>query len=79
MGSGVYENEYIKENGKWKIKKLHYSRIFMSPYEDGWVKTPVIKLQRPALDREDPTDPPQFTSHTRPDTSFPTTIKSYYW
>ena len=56
-GSGVYENEYIKENGKWKIKKLHYNRIFMSPYEDGWVKTPVIKLQRSAVSQNKPDRP----------------------
>ena len=41
---GVYENEYIKEDGKWKFKKLQYYRIFQSPYEDGWVKTPDIFL-----------------------------------
>lgn len=41
---GIYENEYIKENGKWKFKKLQWSRIFYTPYEDGWVKTPVIPL-----------------------------------
>ena len=39
---GVYENEYVKEHGKWKIKKLHFNRTFLSPYEDGWVKTPVV-------------------------------------
>jgi hypothetical protein len=38
--SGVYENEYVKEDGKWKIKKLFYSPILTPPYEDGWGKTP---------------------------------------
>jgi hypothetical protein len=56
-GSGVYENDYTKENGKWKIKKLHYNRIFMSPYEDGWVKTPVIKLDRSAMSQNKPDRP----------------------
>ena len=37
---GVYENEYVKENGKWKFKKLHWNTIFSSRYEDGWVKSP---------------------------------------
>ena len=39
---GIYENEYIKENGKWRIKKLHFHLTFRTPYEDGWLKTPVI-------------------------------------
>lgn len=39
-GYGVYENVYVKENGKWMFKKLHFNRIFYTPYEDGWLKTP---------------------------------------
>jgi hypothetical protein len=35
-GSGVYENEYIKENGVWKIKKLQATTRFFAPYADGW-------------------------------------------
>lgn len=38
-GSGVYENEYIRENGVWKIKKLHaFVRVF-APYAGGWAGT----------------------------------------
>ncbi len=51
-GLGVYENEYVKENGKWMFKKLHFNRTFMTPYEDGWVKTPDI-----ATDLGDPVKP----------------------
>ena len=39
-GYGVYENDYIKENGKWLFKKLHFNRYFYTPYEDGWLRTP---------------------------------------
>jgi hypothetical protein len=45
--TGVWENEYIKENGKWKFKKLFFNTIFRTPYEDGWVKTPYVKRPHP--------------------------------
>lgn len=41
---GVYENEYVKEGGRWKFHKIQWSRIFYCPYEDGWVKTPVARI-----------------------------------
>jgi hypothetical protein len=41
---GIYENEYVKENDRWKFKKVLWSRLFYTSYEDGWVKTPVKML-----------------------------------
>jgi hypothetical protein len=38
-GSGVYENEYVKQNGLWKIRKLHLFVRFYAPYEGGWTRT----------------------------------------
>jgi hypothetical protein len=40
LGCGIWENEYIKENGIWKFKKLFWTDIFCSPIEEGWVKNP---------------------------------------
>ena len=37
-GTGVYENEYKKENGKWKISRLHLYSIMRTPYDKGWGK-----------------------------------------
>ena len=47
-GHGVYENEYMKENGKWYFKKLHFFLHFRTPYEDGWLVTPVVGQTGPS-------------------------------
>jgi len=36
--SGTYENEYIKENGKWKIKKVKWHINYHAKPDEGWVK-----------------------------------------
>jgi hypothetical protein len=37
-GEGTYENEYVKENGVWKIKRLHSYITFYVEYDQGWNK-----------------------------------------
>src|SRR3569833_456063 len=36
LEGGTYENEYVKENGKWKISNLTFHTQFEGSYEDGW-------------------------------------------
>lgn len=42
IGVGMYENEYVKEDGKWRILHLEFDDIFLSPYDEGWAKSPKI-------------------------------------
>jgi hypothetical protein len=37
---GVYEMQYTKENGVWKINKLDYYSGFGAPYKTGWATPP---------------------------------------
>lgn len=39
---GIYNNEYVRENGVWKISLLHFRFDFRTTFEDGWVKTPMM-------------------------------------
>jgi len=38
---GIYENEYVKENGVWKIKRQIYNMLWQADYEPGWAKSGV--------------------------------------
>ena len=35
-GDGVYENDYVKEGGVWKIRRLRLYSNFEAPYKGGW-------------------------------------------
>jgi len=57
-GHGAFENEYVKENGKWMFRKLRVFISFQSPYEDGWLKTPFLGRTLTAPVRSDIADKP---------------------
>lgn len=44
-GTGIYENEYIKEGGVWKINKLHLYSTMRTPVDDGWQVTALPRSQ----------------------------------
>lgn len=37
-GSGIYEDQLVKEDGVWKLKFLHGYQTFYTHYGDGWAK-----------------------------------------
>ncbi len=38
--AGVHENEYVLEDGVWKIALFNYRLAFQAPYEGGWARSP---------------------------------------
>jgi hypothetical protein len=50
IGCGIWENEFVKEDGIWKFMKLKFNDIISSPLDEGWVKTPYL-ANPPANDR----------------------------
>jgi hypothetical protein len=37
---GIYENQYVREDGIWKILVLNYTAVYHGLYESGWAHTP---------------------------------------
>jgi hypothetical protein len=38
-GVGIYENEYVKEGGVWKISRLHFYPMAFTDYDKGWSRS----------------------------------------
>jgi hypothetical protein len=70
LGHGVYENEFVKEDGKWKFKKLFYGLHYRSPIEGGWAEMPVI-----ASGAAPASDAPPTAYHPYPDI----TLVPFHW
>ncbi|MBO9574955.1 MAG: nuclear transport factor 2 family protein [Sphingobium sp.] len=68
---GIYENDYVKEGGVWKIKALHLYVNFVAPYEKGWARLkPGEGLAVSQTSRDFPPDrPPSATYTSFPDPS----------
>jgi hypothetical protein len=51
---GIYENEYVREDGIWKIKLLNYAMLWQADYDKGWHES---EAHLGALTKTYPEDP----------------------
>jgi len=57
-GEGTYENEYVKEAGVWKIRKLHWYVSFLAPYDGGWARVKPLDAFVGGVVKDFPPDKP---------------------
>jgi hypothetical protein len=62
-GEGTYENEYVKDNGVWKIKRLQWYVSFIAPYEGGWAKVKPLDAFVGDVPKDFPPDRPPTVSY----------------
>lgn len=81
-GEGPYENEYVKEDGVWKISKLRWFQTILVPYEGGWAKNEDVNHGIWVSDKLPPDAPPTAPYGWWPETflppfSFPNPVARY--
>jgi hypothetical protein len=56
--AGVYENDYVREDGVWKYQRLGYELTWMAEFDKGWANAPDMGGYRvEKLYPEDPNGP----------------------
>jgi hypothetical protein len=64
---GLYENEYVNEDGVWKIKTLNYRGLWHGDFDKGWAHTPPNLYPFPTvLFPEDPIGPDELITDPKP-------------
>jgi SnoaL-like domain len=65
---GVYENEFVKEQGIWKLQVVHYYPRLSTNYDEGWAKD--AKPAPSPLQTFAPDVPSKATYHSYPDVQY---------
>jgi hypothetical protein len=59
-GLGVFENEYVKQDGIWRIQSMHIYPVMRADYDKGWAKG---AKPAPGLNKEFPPDRPSTATY----------------
>lgn len=66
-GGGLYENEYVNDNGTWKIAKQHYWVTYWGDYDKGWRGDGIQPVEQMSTDIP-PDAPPTVVYESLPNT-----------
>jgi hypothetical protein len=64
--AGIYENDYVREDGVWKIRRLDYRVQWQADYEAGWAKQAAHLRPASVTYPEDPLGPDSLLDEVRP-------------
>ena len=64
--AGVYENDYVREDGVWKIKRLDYRVQWQADYEAGWAHQEAHLQPATTTFPENPLGPDELLDVKRP-------------
>jgi len=64
--AGVYENDYVREDGIWKIRRLDYRVQWQADYEAGWAKQAAHLRPASMTFPENPLGPDALLDDVRP-------------
>ena len=79
---GTYENAYVKEDGVWKISKMHFFATYYTPFDQGWAK---YSMPNNGPSKTCPPDAPQsvqydvFPGHYVPPFHYPNPVTGRVW
>ena len=63
--AGIYENDYVREDGVWKIKRLDYVVQWQADYEKGWYNTTAHLQPQVKTYPENPLGPDELIGNPR--------------
>lgn len=62
-GAGLYENEYIRVDGRWMFRKLNLSIYWATSFDEGWAMVKEPPAHTPALFPKNPLGPDRLVDH----------------
>jgi hypothetical protein len=69
-GVGIYENEYVKDGGVWKLAALHFYPTAFTDYDRGWARS-LLPMEGPSA-LFPPDKPPTIVYRSLPGQYVPT-------